>query len=285
MSQEPLIATALDPLHTRGLRHWLIIGIVASTIMAFCMYLPIFSPSDNAAFRAYMAHIGKQSDQAPSPSWPAKAQQGITFDSQMILEARRCWDDPSQSDAASPALRQLKYLASFSTHLARGETVLIALLLLWLLSRYRKLGMTIESRLLAGFLGLGAAALTATFIKFLIGRGRPNELLWRGRLDWDFLALDHNHHSFPSGHATASGAIVMLMCLLYPRCWPIWLAAGLWLAATRVLMTEHWPSDTLAGLLLGAFSVALMASIVQRRRIHQDSARNHSSSEMVSPLE
>ncbi|HIC21943.1 MAG TPA: phosphatase PAP2 family protein [Planctomycetes bacterium] len=65
----------------------------------------------------------------------------------------------------------------------------------------------------------------------------------------------------------------------------MWLAIGLWLAATRVLMAEHWPTDTIAGFLLGAFSVALVASILQRKRAAQDSARNHSSIEMVSPLE
>lgn len=285
MSQEPAIPAVLDPMHARGLRHWMIIWVVVSTTIAFCMFLPIFSSSDNAAFRAYQAHIDKQTDQAPSPSWPEKALQGITFDSQMILEARRCWDDPSEPDAASPAMRQLRYLARYSTHLARGETTLAALLLIWLFSWYRKLDLKIQRRMLAGFLGLGVASLLATCVKFLVGRGRPNELLWRGRLHWDWLAFDHNHHSFPSGHATASGALVMVLCLLYPRGWPIWLAVGLWLAATRVLMTEHWPTDTIAGFFLGAFSVALVASILQRKRAAQDSARNHSSIEMVSPLE
>lgn len=285
MSQEPLIPAELDPTRPRGLRHWLTIWVLLCITIAFGMYLPVYSFNDNPAFRSWQVHIKKQTDQAPSPSWPAKDQQGICFDSQMILEVRRCWDEPGHPDSASTTVQMARNWATYSTHLAKGEVVLVALLLIWLFSWRRKLHEQVQKLLLAGFLGLLVASVIATALKFVIGRGRPNELLWRGRLHWDSFALDHNHHGFPSGHATASGALVMVLILIYPRGWPIWLAAGIWLSATRVLMTEHWPTDTLMGFVLGAFCVAMLATLLERQRTNQGPDSNHSCRETVLPLE
>ncbi|MEC9477382.1 MAG: phosphatase PAP2 family protein [Planctomycetota bacterium] len=285
MNESPTVHPALDPLQPRGMRHWITIWILLSLTIAFGIYLPVYSIDDNPAFRGWKVHIDKQRDQAPSPSWPAEGQRKISFDSQMVLEARRGWDEPEQPDSAGSAIRTARKVAAFSTHLAKGEAVLIALLVIWLFTWRRRLHEQLQRQLLGGFLGLVAASVVATALKFLIGRGRPNELLWRGRLHWDSLALDHNHHSFPSGHATASGALVMVLILVYPRGWPIWLAAGIWLCATRVLVTEHWPTDTLMGFILGAFCVAFTASLLARRQAHQVPASNQSCTETVSPVE
>ncbi|MGE4618370.1 MAG: phosphatase PAP2 family protein [Planctomycetota bacterium] len=285
MTPDRLIPPALDPTRLPGLRHWLLAIVLVSISIAFASQLPIYSLSDNPAFRAWQTHIKQQPD-LPSPTlWPAVTQQATTFDTQMILESRRCWDDEGQPDSAGPKLRIAKSIASYTTHLAKGEAVLAILLLLWIYSWRRNLQQQIQKKLLAGFLGLISASAISLGLKFLIGRGRPNELLWRARLHWDSFALDHNHHSFPSGHATASGAMTMIMILLFPRGWPIWLGCGLWLSATRVLATEHWPTDTLLGFTMGAFCVALISAILERRQSNQDPASNHSSKTTVLPVE
>lgn len=285
MKQGPTIPSALDPFDAQGLRRWATIWILVAVTTAFGMYLPIYSFDDNPAFRSWEAHIAKEKEQAPSPSWPAVDQKGISFDAQMILEVRRCWDQPDQPDSAGPAIQMARKVAGYSTHIAKGEVVLATLLLIWIFAWRRKWHENLQRQLLAGFCGLFTASLIALAIKVIFGRGRPNELLWRGRLHWDSFAFDHNHHSFPSGHATASGALIMILILLYPRAWPIWLTMGAWLCATRVLMTEHWPTDTVTGFVLGAFCVALLTSLLERRRPDQVPGNNQSSRETVSPLE
>jgi membrane-associated phospholipid phosphatase len=58
--------------------------------------------------------------------------------------------------------------------------------------------------------------------------------------------------SFPSGHSVHIGALVSAFSWAYPEKAPVlWLAGGA-IAATRIAVLAHWPSDVLVGLALGA---------------------------------
>jgi undecaprenyl-diphosphatase len=101
-------------------------------------------------------------------------------------------------------------------------------------------------------LGLGGAALASNFLKAFIERERPSL--------YPLVATLPADGSFPSGHAIQAAAFALgLFLLAGRRGWPLrpLLAALLGalvaaVALSRVYLQVHYPSDVLAGLVLGA---------------------------------
>jgi undecaprenyl-diphosphatase len=93
------------------------------------------------------------------------------------------------------------------------------------------------------------ADLVALALKHATGKQRPYlvhpepEPLLRSSVDL----------AFPSGHASTSFAGATLLALAVPRllAWPL-LALAAAISWSRVYVGVHWPSDVLAGALLGA---------------------------------
>lgn len=141
-------------------------------------------------------------------------------------------------------------------------------------------------------LGLGAlfTALTwsrcrAVSIAFAVATlGRPviefvlKALVDRDRPDFERM-VNGQGPSFPSGHVMAAFALWGLMPLvvgLFTRNRFLWWASAicsgfviLSIAASRVYLGVHWPSDITAGLLLGAFFlVGVEAVVAQTHRVN-----------------
>ena len=71
-----------------------------------------------------------------------------------------------------------------------------------------------------------------------------------------------DRHSFPSGHAMTMTAALLPLVLLWPGLW--WAAALLWtgVAWSRLACAHHYPSDVLAGTLLGLAVAAPVCAAV-----------------------
>ena len=98
-------------------------------------------------------------------------------------------------------------------------------------------------------LGFGMSAAVPHVAKQIVNRRRPNRVLSRAHgIPKQGKALD----SFPSGHAIHLGTLASALGRKLPR-WrrPIWTAAAV-LAATRVGLLAHYPTDVAAGLAIGA---------------------------------
>jgi undecaprenyl-diphosphatase len=96
--------------------------------------------------------------------------------------------------------------------------------------------------------GVGAAVLPE-LLKALVARPRPT--LW----PW---LVPTSGHSFPSGHAAAGAALYPLLgwLALRPRDrgpvgYVLGLAVGVFIGLGRLYAGVHWPSDVLAGWVLG----------------------------------
>ena len=118
--------------------------------------------------------------------------------------------------------------------------ILIALLLL-LKKKTRMIGVTVIVALLFSLL-IGNLTL-----KPLVARMRP---CWQNP-DILLLIANPTDFSFPSGHAMSSFAAAMGIWMWRRRLGALALAAAVVMASTRLYFYVHYPTDILAGLLIG----------------------------------
>ena len=110
--------------------------------------------------------------------------------------------------------------------------------------------------------GLGGATLWAHLAKALLARPRP-------ALAEPVIVLPTDG-SFPSAHTTQIVAFALCVVLIVRRTWPEWQFAALavaalliiLVAASRVYLQVHYPSDVLGGFLLGIGWIALTRKIL-----------------------
>ncbi len=123
---------------------------------------------------------------------------------------------------------------------------------------------------LLGLYAFGAVAgsgISNNLIKMSIGRARPRHFETLGPFYFDPPGLSSGFQSFPSGHSTTAGAMAIIFLLIFPRLKWIWLAFGMWVAASRIVVGAHYPSDAVAGFAYGASFAWLLALWFANRRL------------------
>lgn len=90
-------------------------------------------------------------------------------------------------------------------------------------------------------------------LKNLIARPRPCHLFPEVPL----LISRPDSFSFPSGHTASSFTAAVMLTLRHKKAWPTLLLAAL-IAFSRVFLFVHYPTDILAGALLGTMFAAVI---------------------------
>jgi undecaprenyl-diphosphatase len=113
---------------------------------------------------------------------------------------------------------------------------------------------------------VAVAAVVSTVVKLLAGRARPPASGW--------LTPDASGNSFPSGHTTVAtagylGLAVGAAALLHSTAArAVTIAAGAVMAVvigwTRVELGVHWPTDVLAGWIVGVAAVVVVNAVFPR---------------------
>jgi undecaprenyl-diphosphatase len=116
--------------------------------------------------------------------------------------------------------------------------------------------------------------LSASVMKPIFRHMRPCELignvhLWLGAEGWITTPAEvarsyKNSFAFPSSHATNITASMLFLGLVYRRWLAPLLAVALLVSYSRIYTGVHWPSDVLAGMLVGA-AIAAIAYLIFRR--------------------
>lgn len=163
------------------------------------------------------------------------------------------------------------------TEVGKSEFLLVpaalAILLLGLLSwdhlpRSAKAVLTNYQLLgLYAFVAVAGSGISNNLFKMAIGRARPRHFDTLGPFHFDPPGLSSGFQSFPSGHSTTAGAMAVIFLLLFPRLKWIWLAFGMWVAASRIIVGAHYPSDAVAGFAYGASFAWLLALWFANRRL------------------
>lgn len=117
------------------------------------------------------------------------------------------------------------------------------------------------------FVAIGLPGLFVTIVKRLIGRARPPLYYATGPFDYSPFAWRVEYASFPSGHATTAAAVAVAFGALFPRARTVlWLYAGL-IFLSRVVIAAHYPSDVIAGAIVGAAGALLIRRWFATRRL------------------
>jgi len=121
----------------------------------------------------------------------------------------------------------------------------------------------------AGFIfySVAVTGIIAIVFKWSLGRARPKLYEELGPVYFDFMALDSDFTSFPSGHSTTIGALAAALALIFPSYRWLIIVAAFWIAFSRVMVGAHFPSDVIAGTMLGATFTYFTARALARRRI------------------
>lgn len=82
-----------------------------------------------------------------------------------------------------------------------------------------------------------------------VGRARP----WSGHDASTFVGptFDGRYHSFPSGHTASAFALATVLAERYPNWAPVWYGLATCVGLARISAGAHWPSDVLAGAVVG----------------------------------
>lgn len=118
--------------------------------------------------------------------------------------------------------------------------------------------------LLFSFMALTATVSSNYLLKHVFARARP-----------DVLLEPLQSFSFPSGHSASGAAFFLVLGILagrgQPKRWRIfWLCLAfvpiVSIALSRVYLTAHWPTDILAGVLLGSLVCACSLALSQHNQ-------------------
>ncbi len=161
---------------------------------------------------------------------------------------------------------QIKSVFRVISWLGAYAVYLVAAALGFLVFRFIRTEESVWRFSLFAFACVAGASIAVSMLKIGFGRSRPSALFDGGVHEFVGFTLASGWESFPSGHATVIAAVATALALIVPRLTPLFVGAALVVAAGRVVIGVHYPSDAIAGLLLGAMCTLFLKDWFGRRR-------------------
>ncbi len=106
------------------------------------------------------------------------------------------------------------------------------------------------------------------FLKLFFARGRP-----MFSYDWvNIIGFPLQSYAFPSGHSTVAFTCAVFMSFRFPKGRNYFLTVAAFVAFSRVYMGVHYPSDVLAGAVLGSLIAFLWHLFLEKLRSGRETA-------------
>ena len=132
-------------------------------------------------------------------------------------------------------------------------------------SRSRLVGFGL--RLQFVFFAVLAPLLAGEVIKWIAGRGRPFVGGKANPFNFEPFAGTEAYASFPSAHAITGFALAFAVAAVWPRARAVMIVYALLIAATRLVLLAHHPSDVVAGALIGVVGAMFVRYWFAARRL------------------
>ncbi len=156
----------------------------------------------------------------------------------------------------------IDHLVKIASH---GTTLILLSLLVFLGTRSSRVTLSNAAKTL--FIGLISSGIAVQAFKHVLGRARPRvtyETLFIGP------SMSFDYDSFPSGHTTLVFCLAYILSRIYPRYTVPFYLYALLAAADRVVGLSHFPSDLVAGVILGTVAGQLVLRLDRSGTVHPD---------------
>ncbi len=131
----------------------------------------------------------------------------------------------------------------------------------------RSLLLSLGTRLQFVFFAVLTPVLVGEVIKWMVGRGRPFVGGEANAFNFAHFAGTEAYASFPSGHATTSFALAFAVSAVWPQTRAAMVAYAILIAASRLVLLAHHPSDVVAGALIGIIGAMFVRYWFAARRL------------------
>src|SRR5258705_5187020 len=131
----------------------------------------------------------------------------------------------------------------------------------------RSLLLSLGTRLQFVFFAVLTPVLVGEVIKWIVGRGRPFVGGEANAFNFAHFAGTEAYASFPSGHAVTSFALAFAVSAVWPQTRAAMVAYAILIAASRLVLLAHHPSDVVAGALIGVVGAMLVRYWFAARRL------------------
>ena len=206
----------------------------------------------------------------------------------VLMYAIDAWEIAQMPKRGTPSLWWLRILTDFGKDeyvLAVLAVLLIAVAVVSpaLRSIQRSLLLGLGTRLQFIFCAVAFSNLVTEVLKYCIGRGRPFVGGEANVFHFSHFAGNPAYYSFPSGHATTAFALALAVSAVWPQARVAMAIYALIIAASRLVLLAHHPSDVVAGAMVGIVGAMFVRYWFAARRLGFAIQRDGSIVSLVGP--
>jgi membrane-associated phospholipid phosphatase len=206
----------------------------------------------------------------------------------VLMYAIDAWEIAQMPKRGTPSLWWVRILTDFGKDeyvlsVLAGLLIAVVIVSPALRGIQRSLLLGLGTRLQFIFCAVAVSNLVTEVLKYCIGRGRPFVGGEANAFHFSHFAGNPAYYSFPSGHATTAFALALAVSAVWPQTRVAMAVYALIIAATRLVLLAHHPSDVVAGAMVGIVGAMFVRYWFAARRLGFAIQRDGSIVSLVGP--